>query len=199
MARVSLGPSSINFKLSGSLLGRQAGKVKRVLFCGDGHTVVIGGTRSISMHNFWVFTIGCGRSLAGTFDHLVLWDTREPDSCDIKTTPLKIRDSGVLDMTWRRVQSCVQLLVLSSCGEHLVFPTHQDLAKSQFGLQEVVESLSAAAHSSQKSFKHGTITCWESVIASTVGLEVAVREVQSGALVPVIAIHYRVNHLHSFS
>ena len=77
-----------------------------------------------------------------------------------------------------------------------MFPTCQDPVKDNFRVKGVAEELSAATHSgsSQKPIKHGTITCRESITVSSVGHDIVIRDIQSGALVPVIANHYHVNH-----
>lgn len=77
-----------------------------------------------------------------------------------------------------------------------MFPTCQDPVNDNFQVKGVADELSATTHSgsSQKPFKHGTITCQESIIVSSMGHNIVIREIQSGALVPAIVNHYHVNH-----
>ncbi|KAF8219027.1 hypothetical protein L208DRAFT_1383134 [Tricholoma matsutake] len=54
--------------LTGSLLSRQTGKVRKVLFCNDGDTVVVGGS----------------------FPRLIIWDTQNPENSDIHARSLEL-------------------------------------------------------------------------------------------------------------
>jgi hypothetical protein len=119
---------------------------------------------------------------AGNFDRLILWDTQDPENHDINTLSLKTSSSGVLDLIWRRDRNCLQLIVLSTCGEHLVFPANFNLTENEFRLKDFADDLTVMVHSSLDFFKHGNITCCKSIIASAVGSEVVLRGMESGAL-----------------
>ena len=132
------------------------------------------------------------RQCPGNFPRLIIWDTRNPENSDNKTLSLKqcLGDPGVLDMTWSRDNACALLIVLTSSGEHLTFPTyqHESLAGNQICFKDITEGLTVTAHSSQTSFKYGSITSFESAIASTVGSEVFLRDMESSTFFLVITI-----------
>jgi hypothetical protein len=156
--------------LSGSLLNRQSGKVRRVLFCDDGRTVVVGG--SVLSSAPFIFSL----NRTGNFNHLILWDVTAPEISHTKIISLS-SNLSTLDMTWRRDRGVVQLIVLSNDGKHMIFPTHYNRAENHFEFGDVLPQLTVAAHLGPESFKNGSITCCESTVASTTGGDVVVTEV----------------------
>lgn len=126
-----------------------------------------------------------------------MWDNSKPESSPqaIKTIPLATSSGGVLDMAWRlgigsNCHARVQLVALSSGGEHLIFPVCQN----QFCFTDTASApgLITAAHPGQSLFDFGSITCYESTVASTVGSGVFVRDTENGAFVTIV-IWYQLN------
>lgn len=85
---------------------------------------------------------------------------------------------SVLDMAWKRDGSSVDLVILSGLGDHVLIPTFYNSTKDQLDIGTKVRGvLTFSAHSRvhrQNLFK-GSITCFDTTVASTTGHEVAIR------------------------
>ena len=80
--------------------------------------------------------------------------------------------SFVLDMVWQVVDGSIYLVVLTTHGQHLYFPSHR--VEGRFGLGNFLDELTFNMHCLPGPFKHGAISCYESTVASTMGHEVVV-------------------------
>jgi hypothetical protein len=82
-------------------------------------------------------------------------------------------------MAWKRDGSSVDLVILSGLGDHVLVPTFYNSTKDQLDIgMKVRGMLTFSAHSRahrQDPFKRGSITCFDTTVASTTGLEVAIR------------------------
>ena len=125
----------------------------------------------------------------GSFPWLIIWDMQNPENSDIHARSLELclGDPGVLDMMWCRDTACVMLIMLTTSGEHLI-TTFQNgsLTGNHISCGDITEGSTMNANSSQHSFKYGSITCLESIIASTVGSEVFLRDVKHSMFFLVI-------------
>jgi hypothetical protein len=95
-------------------------------------------------------------------------------------------------MTWRLGSdrhTRTHLIALSSSGELLIFPVcHSDtgLTPNQFRFKDIAPGPTITAHPCKNLFEYGSITCYGSIVASTAGSDVFVRDLENGG--PFLAL-----------
>jgi len=185
---------SNSFVLTGSrasLFDRQPGKVRRIL-CGsdDGDTIFIGGPSSLLPLPPLVSAEVKGR--AGTFPEIIVWNIKDPhaDAGTIQSIPLPL-DAGtsILDMTWRHYRGNSNLIVLSGQGTVVIFPSKDKITKNTWQLRGGSKELPPVLRvhpqaSDPKGHRSGSLSCYESIIASTTGSTVALTVLQDATSRP---------------
>ena len=165
-----------------SLFDRQLGKVRRILCdSDDGNTVFIGGPSSLLPP--LVSAEVKGR--AGTFPEIIVWKDPHADAGTIHSIPLPL-DAGtsVLDMTWRHLRGISNLIVLTGHGTVVIFPPKDKITNNTRQLRgdskesPVVVRIHPQA-SDPNGHRSGSLSCYESIIASTTGSDVALMALQN--------------------
>lgn len=166
---------------------RQPGKVRRIL-CGsdDGNTVFIGGPSSLLLPPLVSAEV---KGRAGTFPEIIVWNIKDPhaqaDAGTIHSIPLPL-DAGtsVLDMTWRHLCGISNLIVLSGHGTVVIFPPKDKITNNTRQLRGDSKELPAVVRihpqaSDPNGHRSGSLSCYESIIASTTGSDVALMVLQN--------------------
>jgi hypothetical protein len=178
-------PSALTTGGSASPFVRQPGKVRRIL-CGsdDGNTVFIGGPSSLLLPPLVSAEV---KGRAGTFPEIIVWNIKDPhaDAGTIHSIPLPL-DAGtsVLDMTWRHLRGISNLIVLSGHGTLVIFPPKDKITNNTRRLRGDSKELPAVVRihpqaSDPNGHRSGSLSCYESIIASTTGSDVALTVLQN--------------------
>jgi hypothetical protein len=164
--------------------------VRRIL-CGsdDGNTVFIGSPSSLLLPPLVSAEV---KGRAGTFPEIIVWNIKDPhaDASTIHSIPLPL-DAGtsVLDMTWRHLRGISNLIVLSGHGAVVIFPPKDKITNNTRQLRGDSKESPAVVRihpqaSDPNGHRSGSLSCYESIIASTTGSDVALTVLQNATSRP---------------